>query len=178
MHSPDPKILDYSVNLMPAMIQSIARVSTPPLAVRFARQFGGQMIYFPEKLARDHRLVRVLGSRAATQVCRVWLRETVEVPAAKAYLRWFDVRCLAVLGLTHMDIRERMGLSYRHVQRLLEQFDPTTIVIDDTVMEVGRLYQVRPRDAERARRNRTLALSLQGDFGWPRAPAGAPIHVV
>lgn len=172
------RTLDYSIHLMPGMIQTIAKLSTPHLAIRFARQFGGQLLYFPEKLHTDHRLVHVLGARAATRVCQAWLRETVEVPAATAYLRWFDARCLAVLGLSRTEIRERMNLSYRHVQRMLEQFDPTDIAIDATVMEVGRRYRVHPRDAERAGRARALALSPQFDFGWPRMPAGAPIHVV
>ena len=169
--------LDYSIHLMPAAIQTVARLSTPHLAVRFAREFGGQDVYFPEKLHADHRLVLILGDHAATLVCREWLRETIVVPRASAYLRWFDARCLEVLGLSRIEISRRLGLTYTHTLRLLRGFDPSGIQINATVKEVARVYRLNARQAKRMGRERTPVSSAQMDFGWKHMAGRAGIRV-
>lgn len=171
------RTLDYQVGAMPVMIQTVANLSSPHLAVRFARRFGGQRLYFPQKLYTAHPIVRCLGERAATRVCAVWLKETLEVPSATTYLRWIDARALAVAGLSRSAIAGQMGLSLRHTHRLLEGFDPAGIAIDGTVAEIARLYGVSRRRLEYATRTLERRHSGQHDFGWPHIAHGAPIYV-
>ena len=165
--------LDYNIVMMPALIQTVAHLSSTHTAVRFARTFGGKRLYFPNRLYSANPIVRCLGPRVAERVCKTFLAETIVVPAATHYLRWIDARALLVVGLSRADIGAALGLSQRQVFRLVEGFDPAEIEVDRTVLEIARLYNVSRRTLSRVV---VAQMNIrQRDFGWPADQRGAPV---
>jgi len=171
------RTLDYSPDLMPEMIKTVSNLSSPSLAVRFARTFGGTKIYFPRVLYTAHPIVRCLGIRAAMRVAAVWVREAKEVPTAIFYLRWIDVRALEVAGVNRTEIGQLVGVSRRHVNRLLDGFKPDDIAVEGIVIEIAKHYGVNNRHLRHLAAVTDRSSPLQQDFGWPRAPQGKPITI-
>jgi hypothetical protein len=166
--------LDLKVGMMPPHLQEVAAIIGPTLAIRYARRFGGQKIYLPARPFGTHPLVRCLGMSAAQLLCEDLRpadrgdRGDRYVPSASAYLTWLDARALRVCGLSQADIGRRLGVSTRHAERLLVDFDTTSIEVNNFVRSVAKRYGVGRRQAEPA----IPAYCPQRDFGWPRDPRG------
>jgi len=137
--------LDYQLALMPATIQRVAALATPALAIRFARRFGGQKIYVPKRVYSAHPLVKCLGWAAAQRLCAEFGGEDWAVPSASNYLTWLDARALRVCGLSNPDVARKLGITVRHVHRLLAGFEPDDVEVTDLVRSIARRYAVRPQ---------------------------------
>jgi hypothetical protein len=161
--------LDYTHALRPTVLAEAAKLTTPALALRLAREFGGRKLYFPVKIAMSHPIARCVGFKAAERLCREWGGEERIVPSARTHLRWLDARGLRLLGLKNDEIAQRLRIGERHVRHLLRDFDPDDYVVDDTVRSIALLYRVQP-SALQART--PVMVPLQRDFGWPPAPSG------
>ncbi|HVJ53473.1 MAG TPA: hypothetical protein VM689_13480 [Aliidongia sp.] len=161
--------LELRAGMLPELLQEIARLTTVSIAVSIAREWGGGRLYFPRKMAADHRLARRIGLKAATRLCRELGGEKFEIPAARHYLRWLDARALRVLRLSHQEIAELLKVNRKRVAELLEGFDPQGIELDELVLVIGLHYRVKGR-ARSAGRMKTEA--VQRDFGFPPAPGG------
>lgn len=155
--------LDYSQASMPDMLARILRITSPAIAVRFARTFGGRPLYIPRTLAESHPIARCVGRRAATRICRELGGGDWTVPAAVPSLHWLDARALKLLGVSNTEIAARLGISDRHVRHLLRGFEPEQYEIDDMVRSIGRLYGIRPAQI----RTSVPRETRQIDMGWP-----------
>jgi hypothetical protein len=89
------------------------------------------------------------------------------LPRPTMELNWLDARALRALGLNNGQIAECLGITDRHVRRLLTDWPEGGYEIDGTIRSVGRLYRVVLPAAPAA--PETLG---QLDFGWPVAPQG------
>ncbi len=160
--------LDCTPGMLPGVVQDVARLTSPLLAIRFARRFGNAKLYVPRRIGAAHPLARCLGPRGAQALCAAMGGETHVVPRATPFLRWLDARALCVLGLSRSEIAVRLGIGPRHVRKLLDGFSPDGIETDALVREIGRHYGVG-----RGRRGTHAGIpGAQRDFGWPSAPGG------
>lgn len=165
-----PRRLTCSAAMMPVLLQDIARLTSPELALRFARHFGNTRLYIPRRIAAGHPLARCLGLRAAERLCAALGGETQIVPRATPLLRWLDARALCVLGLSRGEAALRLGIGPRHMRKLLAGFSPDGIEIDPFVLSIGRQYGVnRSRRGAVMRAPESVA---QTDFGWAPACCG------
>ena len=166
--------LDLQIGRMPDQLQKVAHIVGPMLAVRYARQFGGQKLYLPARIYAAHPLAQCLGMHAAQMLCdrlRNSDRGDVTdryVPSASTYLTWLDARALRVCGLSPAQVAGRLGISTRHAERLLAGFDPSRIEMNDLVRSVARRYRVARRQTGPV----VPAYCPQRDFGWPRDARG------
>jgi hypothetical protein len=163
--------LDLNVDMMPPLIQRIAALTTPALAIKFARTYGGQKVYVPRKIYSAHPLVKCLGWSAAQRVSAEFGTEELIVPSASVYLTWLDARVLRAWGLSQPDIARRLGITLRHVGRLLAGFDPYQIELNDVLRSIGRRYGVGVA-APAAKAAGVRQDNGQASFGWPADALG------
>jgi CRP-like cAMP-binding protein len=135
--------LDYGQALSAEMLSEIAQLIGTDLALSFARRFGGSRLYIPRRPPIDHPITRCVGIRAAERLGRAFGGESFVVPGACGFLRWLDARALRILGLSHAQIGQLLGVQDRHVRRLLRGFKPEDYAIDDTVRAVAKVYGIR-----------------------------------
>lgn len=161
-------VLEYQTGQMPRLIQQVAEISDPAIAIRFARTFGGQKIYIPKKIWSAHPLVKCVGRAVAQALADEYGGEDWVVPNAANYLTWLDARALRVCGLSRSEIAQKLGITGNHVTRLLAGFDADTIEVTDLVRSIARRYGVGRRIAP----ERATQASPQADFGFPSDAKG------
>ena len=159
--------LDLNVGMMPPLIQRVAGLTTPALAIKFARTFGGQKLYVPRKIYSAHPLVKCVGWSAAVRISTEFGTEYLIVPSASNYLTWLDARVLRAWGLSQPDIARRLGVTLRHVGRLLAGFDAAEIEMNDVLRAIGRRYGVGQKPIEPTAKAPPLQDDAQHSFGWP-----------
>jgi len=117
---PEPRITEFA---LPGILQEIARLSTPEIAIVVAREWGGRRLYVPRTLGTSHPLAQKVGRRAALLICAHLGGEQIEIPAARTYLRWYDARRLKAEGRSYAEISRAIGVSTRQVAILLRGFE-------------------------------------------------------
>lgn len=116
-----PRIAEHQ---LPGFLGEIARLAGVEVAVAIARGHGGRRLYLPEKVKPAHPLVRLVGSKAARLICHHFGGESRDIPAARTYLRWYDVRRLRDQAFTVAEISRRLGIGRRQVSELLKGYEP------------------------------------------------------
>lgn len=165
--------LAIRVELLPEGLRHLAALSSPEMAIRFAREFGGERIYIPRKPSINSPLVECLGIKLALLVCERHGGEEWDVASARTYLRWLDVRALKMAGLSVRQIKRKLGIGMRHIRRLLNGFDPHGMPISPLARAVADHYHVKVIDAEPARHApRATPGQLQLPFGDAAKGAG------
>jgi hypothetical protein len=135
-----PARLDYARAFSAELLAEIAGLIGSGAALKFARRFGGRRLYVPRRVRAGHPIEDCVGAEAAKVLAKELGGQAFNVPGARNYLRWLDVRALRLLGLSHAAIAERVGVHDRHVRRLLRAFRPEEYEIDETVRSIGRFY--------------------------------------
>lgn len=138
----DASSLDYTKALSAEFLSEVAQLIGTRLALTLARRLGGKRIYIPKVPGAAHKVARCIGLAAARRLGAALGGESFIVPRAASYLRWLDARALRILGLSHAEIAERIGINDRSVRRVLQGFRPEDYAIDETVREVARLYGI------------------------------------
>ncbi len=161
--------LAIRVELLPEGLRHLAALSSPEMAIRFAREFGGERIYIPRKVSLTSPLIECLGIKLALLVCDRHGGEEWDVASARTYIRWLDVRALKMAGLSVRQIKRKLGIGMRHIRRLLNGFDPHGVPMGELARAVAELYEVKVIDAEPAKAPRgnpnQMLLPLFGDGG-------------
>lgn len=84
--------------------------------------WGGQPLYVPTRLAPDHPIAGMLGTRAARILVELYGGNTITVPMGAARRRHHRDRAIVQMadaGLSTAAIARRVGLHARHVRRIL-----------------------------------------------------------
>ncbi len=159
--------LEYQAEQLPPQIQRLVPLCGIGRAVAFARQFGGKRFFVPKKVYQTHPLVKCVGWQGAQRISAECGGEDWTVPSARTYLTWLEARALRVVGLSRGDIACKLGVTVRHVDRLLSGFEAERYEINGLVRSIARCYGVRI--GAKAVSQLTAAGSegqAQMDFGW------------
>jgi hypothetical protein len=109
---------------LPGVLAEIARLTTVEVAVAVARSpVAGQRIKIPARPRPGNRLAQVVGPQAMARICAELAGWEGLVPSARPFLRWYDARALRRAGATPSYIAQRLGVSLRWVQVLLQDMD-------------------------------------------------------
>jgi Mor family transcriptional regulator len=121
------RITEYA---LPGILQQIARLCTPDIAVAIARKWGGRRLYVPETIRVSHDLSDAIGRRAALLICSNYGGEQILIPSCRAYLRWYDARRMRASGKSIAEISRAIGVSTRRVFKLLEGFHSDDLQVE------------------------------------------------
>lgn len=109
--------------VLPGILGDIARTVGIDTAVAIARNFGGTRRYFPRRPKRKSPLVALIGMRKASLVCMRLGGKDVDIPSARAALRWYEAHTLEHDGRSHAEIARKLGVNRRRVRELLGSAD-------------------------------------------------------
>ncbi|WP_372090288.1 hypothetical protein P7L79_12745 [Tistrella mobilis] len=104
---------------LPGILAVVARLINVGAAMRLAETYGGgQPLYIPRDVRRDHDLARLLGWRQAQLVCRELGGEAYPVPSMTVLIRSHRARELRRQGRTYGQIARQLRITQRHAARL------------------------------------------------------------
>lgn len=155
--------LDYARALDSEPMPEINRLIGTKLAVQFIRRLGGRPLYFPAKLSATHPIADAIGLSAAERLCRDLHGQKFAIPAPSSQLNWLDARGLRALGLSASEIAKCIGITERHVRRLLGNYPIDGYVVDEAIETLGRHYKIKSSRLRAA----ALPVQRQLDFGFP-----------
>ncbi len=115
---------EHRVFLLPPFLQELAELIGVAAAIAVARKWGGRRLYCPQTLSRDHELVKLIGRQRAELLCQRYTREHLDIPSARAYLRWYDARRYKAQGRSNSWIARELRINVTHVRTLLKGFTP------------------------------------------------------
>lgn len=99
--------------MLPASLQSIAKVIGEEATFGLVMELGGTMVYVPAQAKSDTLLVRAIGQEAAGKLGRMFGGTHLDLPkASKALTLWLDAK-----GLPHNEIARRLKISAHTVSR-------------------------------------------------------------
>ena len=163
--------LEIQIGMLPPLLQRVAALAGPTLAVQLAREFGGKRVYLPQRMFAHHPLAQCIGLAPAVRLAAEYAGEDLVIPSARVYTNWLDARALLVCGLSQPAIASRLRMGQRSVQRILRGFDPAAVEMNDTVRAIARHYRVRSTTVRRAS-GLPDKRDPQADFGFPNDARG------
>jgi hypothetical protein len=160
--------LEYQAEQLPPQIQRLVPLCGIGRAVAFAKQFGGKRFFVPKKVYSTHPLVKCVGWQGAQRISAEFGGEDWTVPSARTYLTWLEARALRIVGLSRRDIALKLGVTLRHIDRLLSGFEPEQYELNGLVRSIARCYGVRigARATAAPDGSAAPAPGAQLDFGW------------
>lgn len=87
----------------------------------FKREFGGQTLYIPISISRDHRIARAIGFEVATRLCQHLARDTFAVPTGRPAERRMLVLILSLAEIAIGQIASAADITTRAVSRIRAQ---------------------------------------------------------
>lgn len=104
---------------LPRSLVDLAETLGIDVALALIREFGGLELSFPKDPPSDHRVIKALGETDGRAVCMFLGGGTIYVPKTPNRSRWRQVQALADQGFDKGQIARALGLSQRHVRRIL-----------------------------------------------------------
>lgn len=137
--------LEDKLGSLPNEMIEVARVVGPIPAVQIARKLGGSRIYLSRKMYSAHPLAQAIGLPAALIVRQALDRDYWVIPNCKTFLNWADARVLRKCGFSASTIADRIGVTPRHVHKLLQGFVPSELAVTPLAVEIAKSYCVKNR---------------------------------
>lgn len=137
--------LEDKLGSLPNEMIEVARVVGPVPAVQIARKLGGSRVYLTRTMYSAHPLAQAIGLPTAQIVRQALDRDYWVVPNCKTFLNWADVRVLRKCGFSVSVIAERVGVTPRHVHKLLRGFVAFELAVTPLAVEIAKTYCVKSR---------------------------------
>lgn len=117
---------DDGAHLLPKLLADVARASNIQTALRLADEFGGQRIYVPMAIKKDHDIARVIGVKAASALAEVhggsWIIVPLGPNASAARVRRTIVKLLRE-GKSSQDVVRQLRCHSRTVWRVQAELE-------------------------------------------------------
>lgn len=106
---------------LPRSLVDLAETLGIEIALALIREFGGLELSFPKDPPADHPVIKALGETDGRAVCMFLGGGAIYVPKTPNRSRWRQVQALADQGFDKGQIARALGLSQRHVRRLVKR---------------------------------------------------------
>ena len=116
----------YATDYLPASLHDVIDIIGVPATLKLVEHFGGIVLYVPAELNADHRIVKVIGLRAATMLWEHYQTDAIEVPRCHEALRLArnaEIRARHHSGATVEQLALDYGLTMRSVWYILADED-------------------------------------------------------
>jgi hypothetical protein len=110
---------------LPPVLQKIADLTSPGIALRLSAAFGGRRVEFPQRPRPGHRVVKVIGERAARILGEEFMGVRVKVPLARYAILWPRARKLRQAGRSYESIAAELLVSPGWVEAQTWDIVPT-----------------------------------------------------
>lgn len=114
--------LPARIDDLPASLVDIAETLGMRVALNLVQEFGGLEVKFPVRPKPDHRVIAALGAEDGYALCEFLGGMAIYVPR-KVQSNIAEVTRLSAAGFDRATIARMLGLSQRHVRRLINQSD-------------------------------------------------------
>ncbi|HBD91797.1 MAG: hypothetical protein A2092_11995 [Rhodobacteraceae bacterium GWE1_64_9] len=104
---------------LPASLIDVAETLGLRVALALIQNFGGRELRVPVRPAPDHPLIIALGEQDGFAVCHFLAGQTIYVPLGRAGGLRRNAATLDAKGYDRGAIARMLGISQRHVRRLL-----------------------------------------------------------
>lgn len=109
---------------LPASLVDLAETLGLSVALKLMQAFGGQELKFPRFPGPEHPVIKALGETDGYAVCEYLAGEMIYVPHGRAGANRRAVAGLADRGHSRGEIARILGISQRHVRRLVNEPAP------------------------------------------------------
>jgi hypothetical protein len=109
---------------LPASLVDLAETLGLSTALKLMQAFGGQELKFPRFPGPEHPVIKALGETDGYAVCEYLAGAMIYVPHGRASANRRAVAGLADRGHSRGEIARILGISQRHVRRLVNEPAP------------------------------------------------------
>ena len=111
--------LPARIDDLPMSLVDVAETLGLRVALALIQHFGGRELRIPMRPTADHPLIKALGETDGHAVCHFLAGQTIYVPIGRAGGLRRNAVALDCQGYDRGEIARMLGISQRHVRRLL-----------------------------------------------------------